>query len=153
MTEQQVLSKLTALCARSEHCQQDMIDKMRKWEVDETVQARIMEYLLRESFVDDARYARFFINDKIKFNRWGKQKVAQALRMKRIAESVYAPMLDEVQDENYLETLRPLIQAKRRSVKGNSDYEIRGKLIRFALSRGFDMDLILKVLDEEETDG
>lgn len=149
MTEQQMLSKLTALCARSEHCQQDMITKMRKWEVDETVQARIMAYLLKERYVDDARYARFFINDKIKFNHWGKQKVAQALRMKRIDESVYAPMLDEVEDESYLETLRPLIQAKRRSVKGNSEYEIRGKLIRFALSRGFDMDLILKVLDED----
>lgn len=148
MTEQQILSKLTTLCAKSEHCQHDMLEKMRRWEVDDATQARVMEYLVREKYVDDARYARFFINDKVKFNRWGKQKVAQALRMKGISETIYAPLLDDVEEDTYLDTLRPMIEAKRRTVKGRNEYEIRGKLIRFALSRGFGMDLIMKVLDE-----
>lgn len=147
MTEEQVLNKLTTLCARGEHCQQEMLDKMRKWEIEEDVQARVMEYLLKEKFIDEERYTRLFVEEKIKFNKWGRKKVEQALYMKRIPRSISAPILDEIDEENYEEILRPLIEAKRKTVTGKSEYEIRGKLIRFALSRGFDMDTILSVLD------
>lgn len=147
MTEEQVLNKLTTLCARGEHCQQEMLDKMRKWEIEEDVQARVMEYLLKEKFIDEERYTRMFVEEKIKFNKWGRKKVEQALYMKRIPRSISAPILDEVDEDNYEEILRPLLEAKRKSVTGKSEYEIRGKLIRFALSRGFDMDTILSVLD------
>lgn len=147
MTEEQVLNKLTTLCARGEHCQQEMLDKMRKWEIEEDVQARVMEYLLKEKFIDEERYTRLFVEEKIKFNKWGRKKLEQALYMKRIPRSIYTPILDEVDEDNYEEVLRPLLEAKRKSVTGKSEYEIRGKLIRFALSRGFDMDTILSVLD------
>lgn len=147
MTEEQVLNKLTTLCARGEHCQQEMLDKMRKWEIEEDVQARVMEYLLKEKFIDEERYTRLFVEEKIKFNKWGRKKLEQALYMKRIPRSISAPILDEIDEENYEEILRPLIEAKRKTVTGKSEYEIRGKLIRFALSRGFDMDTILSVLD------
>lgn len=143
MTLQQVLQKLTALCARSEHCQQEMLDKMRRWEVADSVQAEAMAYLIREKYVDDARYARFFINDKVKYNKWGRRKVEQALRMKHIDESISRPLLDEIMSaEDYLEILVPLLISKRRTVKFSSDYELRMKLIRFALQRGFTMDVI-----------
>lgn len=147
MTEEQVLNKLTTLCARGEHCQQEMLDKMRKWEIEEDVQARVMEYLLKEKFIDEERYTRLFVEEKIKFNKWGRKKLEQALYMKRIPRSIYAPILDEVDEDNYEEILRPLLETKRKTVTGKSEYEIRGKLIRFALSRGFDMDTILSVLD------
>lgn len=147
MTEEQVLNKLTTLCARGEHCQQEMLDKMRKWEIEEDVQARVMEYLLKEKFIDEERYTRLFVEEKIKFNKWGRKKLEQALYMKRIPRSIYGPILDEIDEENYEEILRPLIEAKRKTVTGKSEYEIRGKLIRFALSRGFDMDTILSVLE------
>ena len=147
MTEEQVLNKLTTLCARGEHCQQEMLDKMRRWEIDKSVQAHVMEYLLKEKFIDEDRYTRSFVEEKIKFNGWGRKKVEQALYMKRIPSSIYNPILDEVDEKNYEDILRPLLEAKRKTVTGKSEYEIRGKLIRFALSRGFEMDEILKILD------
>ena len=147
MTEEQVLNKLTTLCARGEHCQQEMLDKMRRWEIDKSTQARVMEYLLKEKFIDEERYTRSFVEEKIKFNGWGRKKVEQALYMKRIPSSIYTPILDEVDEKNYEDILRPLLEAKRKTVTGKSEYEIRGKLIRFALSRGFEMDEILKILD------
>lgn len=149
LTLQQVLRKLTALCARSEHCRQDMLDKMRRWEVKEEIQAEAMAYLAREKYVDDARYARFFINDKVKYNKWGRRKVELALRMKNIDESISRPILDEFDGGNdYYEILLPLIRSKLKTVKGGSDYEIRMKLIRFALQRGFTMDVIEKTIEK-----
>ena len=71
MTEQQALLKLTTLCTQSEHCSQEMLDKMKKWELAEDAIARNMQFLIEKKFIDDERYARFFINDKVKYNKWG----------------------------------------------------------------------------------
>ena len=148
MTKEQVLYKLTSLCARAEYCQHDMLEKMRKWEVNSVDKAEIMEYLLREKYVDEERYARHFISDKLRFNKWGRRKVEQALYMKRIPESIYRPILDEQCDEDYEDILIPLLRNKLRTVKGKNSYDIRNKIIRFALSRGFETDLVLKAVDK-----
>lgn len=153
MTKEQVLYKLTSLCARAEYCQHDMLEKMRKWEVNSVDQADIMEYLLREKYVDEERYARHFISDKIRFNKWGRRKVEQALYMKRIPESIYRPILDEQCDEDYEDILMPLLRNKLRTVKGKNSYDIRNKIIRFALSRGFETDLVLKAVDKLQIGG
>ena len=69
MTEQEAYLQLAALCAQAEHCQQEMRDKMRRWELDETVQNRILARLVKERYIDDERYARAFVKDKIHYNR------------------------------------------------------------------------------------
>lgn len=142
MTKEQVLSKLTALCAKGEHCIHDVKQKMLRWEIDERTQAKVIAFLIDEKYIDEERYSRAFINDKMKYNRWGKKKVAQALYMKGIPSAVYQSMLDEMADEEYEETLMPLLQSKLRTLQGKnlSDYELKGKLLRFALQRGFTYD-------------
>ena len=153
MTKEQVLYKLTSLCARAEYCQHDMLEKMRTWEVNSVVTAERMEYLLRAKYVDEERYARQFISDKLRFNKWGRRKVEQALYMKRIPESIYRPILDEQCDEDYEDILMPLLRNKLRTVKGKNSYDIRNKIIRFALSRGFETDLVLKAVDKLQIGG
>ena len=64
MTEQEAFLQLASMCAKAEHCQHEMLEKMRKWEVPETVQARVMARLVKERYVDDERYARAFVKDK-----------------------------------------------------------------------------------------
>lgn len=150
MTGQQAYLKLTALCARSEHCQQEMLDKMRQWGVSEEEQAQVMQRLVNERYVDDERFTRAFVNDKIRYNKWGRRKVEQALWMKHIDEHIARAILDEVDDEEYTATLTPMLKQKRRTTKANSDYELNMKLIKFALSRGFTMDIIKQCLDVED---
>jgi len=146
MNEEQIFQKLSALCARAEHCAYEMTEKMRRWQVPEEAQAAVMQRLIEGRFVDDERYARAFVADKIRYNKWGRRKIEQTLYMKKIDGKIIANVLDDVPDDDYLSVLRPLIDAKRRSTKASSDYELRCKLIRFALSRGFTMNLVEQVL-------
>lgn len=149
-TEQDAYLTLAALCAQSEHCQYEMVEKMRKWELSEEAQARVMAKLVAERYVDDERYARAFVKDKVRYNKWGRRKVEQALWQKRIDEDIRQRVLDEIDDEEYLNVLRPLLKQKRRSTKATSDYELNRKLMRFALSRGFSFDLIRQCIDVED---
>lgn len=155
MTEQEAYLRLAALCAQAEHCEYEMQEKMRRWEIADDAQARVMQRLITERYVDDERFARAFANDKVKYNKWGRRKVEQAMWLKHIAEDIRQRVLDSIDDEEYIAILRPLLQQKRRSVKVRNDYELRQKLIKFAIGRGFTMDIIkqcISIDDEEEYD-
>ena len=147
ITEQEAYLQLAALCAQAEHCQQEMRDKMRRWELDEIVQNRIIDRLIKERYVDDERYARAFVKDKIRYNKWGRRKVQQGLWQKRIDTDIQQRVLDEIDEKEYLDILRPLLKKKRKNIRAASDYELNQKLARFALSRGFTFDLIHQCLD------
>ena len=152
MTEQEAYLQLAALCAQAEHCQQEMRDKMRRWELDETVQNRIIDRLIKERYVDDERYARAFVKDKIRYNKWGRRKVQQALWQKHIDADIQQRVLDEIDEKEYLDILRPLLKQKRKSIKAESDYELNQKLVRFALGRGFGFDIIRQCLNVDDID-
>lgn len=150
MTEQEAFLQLASLCANAEHCQYEMLEKMRKWELSEAVQAKVMARLVKERYVDDERYARAFVKDKIRYNKWGRRKVQQALWMKRIDNEIQQMVLDEISDEEYLKVLKPLLKQKSKSIKAESDYERNRKLVRFALGRGFTFDIIRQCLNVED---
>jgi regulatory protein len=149
-TEQEAYLTLAALCAQAEHCQWEMVEKMRKWEIPEETQARIMERLVKERYVDDERFARAFAKDKVRYNKWGRRKVEQALWQKHIDEDIRKNVLNEIDDEEYLSVLRPLLKQKRKSIKAQNDYELNQKLMRFALGRGFTFDIIKQCIDVED---
>ncbi|MGP1480468.1 MAG: regulatory protein RecX [Hoylesella enoeca] len=150
MTEQQVLARLTAECAKAEHCMGEMLEKMRRWGIDDDVQARVMAYLIKGKYVDDERFCRLFVRDKIRFNGWGRRKVEQALYQKRIDKVVSGPILDAIDDSEYINVLRPLIRSKRKSIKAANEYERNQKLMKFALSRGFEWNIIRQCIDGAE---
>ena len=147
ITEQEALQKLSALCARAEHSSGEMLEKMRRWQLSEDARERVLDRLIDEKFVDDERFARLFVREKIRFDRWGRRKIEQALYQKGVASSISRRVLDEVDDEAYVAELKKLIAAKRRSVQAESDYEMRAKLTKYALGRGFDYNVIRQCID------
>ena len=147
ITEQEALQKLSALCARAEHSSGEMLEKMRRWQLPEDVRERVLDRLIDEKFVDDERFARLFVREKIRFDRWGRRKIEQALYQKGVASDISRRVLDEVDDEAYVAELKKLIAAKRRSVQAESDYEMRAKLTKYALGRGFGYNVIRQCID------
>ncbi len=152
ISEEEALLRLTSLCSTAEHCSHEMIEKMQRWQLADDAQARIIEYLVKEKYIDDERYARYFAKDKIRYNKWGRRKVEQAMWLKHIDGDIQRDVLDDIDDEEYLAVLRPLLKTKRKSVKASSDYEMNMKLIRFAMGRGFTMDIIRQCLDNDNYD-
>jgi len=152
ITEQEAFLQLATLCAQAEHCEKEMRDKLKRWDVDDAAQDRIIQRLISERYIDDERYAQAFVKDKIRYNKWGRRKVQQALWLKHIDPEIQQRVLDEIDDSEYLDVLRPLLRQKRNTVKAQSDYELNQKLVRFALGRGFTFDIIRQCLDVDEDD-
>ena len=142
MTADEILYKIAARCSTSEQCLSDIEAKLSRYDLTEEERTRILRHLVEEKYVDDRRYAEAFVRDKYRFNKWGRIKIAQGLRMKNIDNETIKSAMEAIDEAEYLSTLRDLIKAKRKSTTGKNDYEINGKLMRFATGRGFEFTAI-----------
>ena len=150
ITEEEALNRMAAYCSAAEHCKAEVNEKLQKWGLPYDVINRIIDRLVVEKFIDEERYCRAFVNDKFRFAKWGKMKIAQGLYMKKIPSDVAWRHLNEIDEEEYLSILRDLLASKRKSIHAKDDYELNGKLMRFAVSRGFEMDDIRRCVQVEE---
>lgn len=147
ITETEALSRVAAYCSTAEHCRAEITEKLHRWGIAYDAVDRILDRLEQEKYIDEERFCRAFINDKYRFAKWGKVKIGQALQLKKISSSVYWVYLNEIDEEEYHSILKKLLEAKRKSVRAENEYELNGKLIRFALSRGFEMKDIRRCID------
>lgn len=142
LSEAEALCKAEAYCVGSEHCTFEVSEKLKQWGVEPDTRQRILKRLTDEKYIDEARFSVFFVNDKFRYNKWGRTKIAQALWQKRIPQDVYNSYLEAIDEDEYLNVLRSLLSARKKSIKARNEYELKGKLIRFALGRGFEMNVI-----------
>ena len=112
-----------------------------------------MKKLIEEKYIDEERYCKSFVHDKFVYNKWGKMKITKELRSKKISLQCIESQLSKIDESEYLNVLKSLLQAKKKTIRGKSEYEINGKLIRFALGRGFEIDVIRLCLNTEIYEG
>lgn len=147
ISEADALSRVEALCSTSENCRADVAERLQRWGIAYGAINRILDHLEQEKFIDEERFCRAFIHDKFRFAKWGKLKIGQALQLKKISFTIYRPLLNEINEDEYLAILQGLLTSKRKSVHAENEFELNGKLIRFALSRGFEMKDIRRCID------
>lgn len=152
MTSDEILYKLAAKCSTSEQCLSDIGAKLAKYDLPEEEKTRILRHLVEEKYIDDRRYAEAFVRDKYRFNKWGRIKISQGLRMKGIDSETISTAMEAIDETEYLNILRDLIKTKRKSTHGKNDYEISGKLVRFATGRGFEYSAIRQCMGTSADD-
>lgn len=140
-------SKAAALCSRAEKCSSDIFQKIIGWGADENLANEVLQKLKEEKFIDDTRYASFFVKDKFRFNKWGKIKIAYMLKQKGISGTIISEALSEIDEEEYLSVLKKLLTEKSAKTKAVNQYDKKAKLVRFAASKGFESDLIMSMIE------
>ena len=146
---EQGLYKAATYCSRSEHCSHEVREKLFAWDVAPEAHDPIIDRLISEKFLDDNRFGWSYINDKYKYRRWGRIKIHHHLRAKGLHTQQINELLTEVIDpDTYDENLRHVLTEKQRSTRANSSYELKGKLVRFACSRGYEPDCVYRIIDE-----
>lgn len=147
---EQALVKAAALCRKVERCEADVRTKLAEWNMSEADIEKIVSRLKEEKFLDEARFCSMAVRRGLQINKWGKVKIAYNLRIKKVDESFIAKALAEINEKEYTETLRDLLKTKDNGLKYKNKYEHRAKLFSFAMSRGFESELINEAVKEIE---
>lgn len=135
------LARLQRLCSRAEYCSADIYRKaLKDLEGDAGDASRVVASLKEDRYVDDARFAAAFAREKASLQGWGPVKIRFQLRGKGISEADIAAALADIDTEKADARLEKLLAEKLRSLEG--DPQCKLKLIKYALSRGYDYEKI-----------
>jgi regulatory protein len=144
---EKIIARAAKICSTAEKCSHDVKTKMISWGLDEEEADRAISYLVEQKFIDDARFARYFVKDKLKFNKWGRIKISYALRQKQLPDHVINEALREINEETYIEILDQLVMQKIRSAGNMNVAANKAKVLRFAAQKGFTAEEVYRSLD------
>ena len=142
----QLIAKAEAYCAAAEHCRYDVQQKLQQWEATPEQVEQVLCHLQEHKYIDEQRYCRAFVHDKLLYQGWGRMKMRAQLQAKHLPSAAITQALEEMDEQQYREVLRKVITSKRRSLKA-SDPQFHEKLIRFCLQRGFTYEEIAEVMN------
>ena len=148
LSYEQALNRAASLCSSSEHCTGEMNEKLRKWGLTEAESAKAIAYLVNERYIDDERFCRAYANDKFRYSHWGRIKISQMLRHLGLSDPDIEEGLSVIDEEAYAEAIRQALSQKARTLNDEDPYQRKGKLVRHLLSRGFEMSLVLDMVDD-----
>ena len=151
-TPEQALAALMRLCARAEKSQEDARRLMRGWGLAERDAEGVLAKLVRDCFIDDARYAGAFVREKLRLSGWGEYKIRTALQRKRIDRALIDAALAEADRPAMGERLCRQLERKARTAKYSTQYELKTKLIRYGLSLGYDYETVVEAASGLVTD-
>ena len=147
-TADEALASLMRLCARAERSSGDALRLMQNWGVNKNEQQKVLQRLIKERFIDDRRYAETFIREKCNLSAWGRYKIQSALKRKGIASDIIAEALAKLNPSDNKKRLQNKLQTKIKQIKYDTAYQLKTKLIRYALSLGFEMDEVMDCVNE-----
>jgi len=141
------LSKVQYICSKQEKCCSDIRKKLDVWQISYDDQDTIIQSLIDDKFIDEKRFSGFYVRDKYRFNKWGRIKITHHLKQKQIPEHIIMEALESIPESEYENNLVEILTSKMRSVRGDDSYQLKGKLYRFAQSRGFESNLIFRIIE------
>ena len=144
------LGRAMSLCATREYCTDDIMNKIDSWGINRSDAEKITGILTAEKFLDDRRYAEAFVKDRYLHNKWGRIKIAANLRIKKIPQELITSALETIDENDYRQTLREILSSHKRSIKAKNQYDLKGKLMRYGLSKGFESNILYDLLNESD---
>jgi regulatory protein len=142
------LKNAMALCAGREMCRHDIRQKLISRGLKDDKIDKILNLLTEGKFISEERYAIAFTKDKFRYNKWGKLKIGAGLRMKKINDEIIVKALDSIDETEYVDLLKSIISKQQKIVKAKNQFDLKGKIHRHCLSKGFESHLIYELLGE-----
>jgi len=142
-----IYKKMTSYCAYQERCLMEVRLKLKPFPLQEKVHDAIIAELVRDNYLNEERFAKVFASGKFRIKQWGKNKIYLALQQKQIPEFFILESLSEIDQDEYVKTLKNIIKKKRKELSGKDISKLNLKLAKFAHSKGYENGLIWEILN------
>jgi len=142
-----LLDKAKKYCSYQERCLADVKRKLNEWKAAEKTVEKIIQTLEKEDYINEERYAIAFALGKLRNNKWGRNKIFYAMTRKQIPEIYIQMGLNEIDEKEYIDILRSVLQAKK--INEKDVFKKNNKLVKYAVQKGFQANLAWKVLKSE----
>lgn len=140
-------SKMEAWCAYQERCQFELEQKLIGWKFSEEQRSQLIADLISNRFIDEERFARAYVSGKFRIKHWGRNKIRQHLKQKRISDYSIKKGMQEIDPDEYWETLQKLAERKLSEKKPGEDvWKVKARVQRYLSAKGYEFDLIAEAV-------
>lgn len=146
ITPAEALARLEALCSRSEQSTFDVKARMRRWHIAPENIEKIVRRLRKNRYIDDARFASAFVNDKVRLSRWGIVKVRLQLAARKIDSNSIEDAIAEIDSDEYEQIALDVIRQRIRLLSLTDSPENRRKIYRYGIGRGFETSIMARMV-------
>ena len=140
------LEKAKSFCAYQERCHKEIEEKLRSWKLTSDEIDYIISHLLEDDYLNEERFAKVYAGSKFRQKKWGKVKIELALKKRNLSPYCIARGLEEIPDEDYLQTLSYLIDKKSKEVKSKNELTKKSKVSQYCIQKGYEPELVWKTL-------
>lgn len=144
------LQRISKYCSEAERSNHDVLTKLISWGIPLQETEIILTKLRAEKFVDDNRFAKSYVSEKWNLDKWGRLKIENALQHKNIDPAIIHEAISIITEEEYLEGLNVLLEKKYKEVKSNNNMDDARRIMMFAMSRGFEEELIQEWIEKQD---
>ncbi len=135
-------------CDYAERCIYDVRNKLKLWQATDASIEKIITQIEKEDLINEERYAVSFAIGKLRNNKWGRTKIFHALSQKHIPEIYIQMGLNEIDEEEYIDTLKAVLKSKK--VNETDEFKKKAKLVRYAQQKGFNPSLVWSILNNSD---
>ncbi|WP_183557633.1 regulatory protein RecX [Mucilaginibacter sp. SP1R1] len=144
------LTKAEHFCAYQERSQQEVRDKLYDWGLWPDAVEQTISQLIEGNFLNEDRFAKAYTKGKFSQKAWGRIKIKQGLKFKRVPDVLIKKALLTIDADDYFATLTRILEKKASLLSERSQLKRRYKLQQYAMSRGYEADLIADVLKNSD---
>jgi regulatory protein len=148
LTYEEAKQKALRYCAYQERSHQEVKNKLFELGLLSSSVDELLAYLITENFVNEERFAKSFAGGKFRLKRWGRIKIQHELESKNLTKNCIRIGLQEIDDEDYVQALKELLQQKMASLNEGNLFVARDRTSKFAIQRGFEPDLVWRMVKE-----
>lgn len=145
-TFEEIKQKLINYCIYQDRCHKDVELKMREFMLIPEAKDELMLFLINENYLNEERFARSYTRGKFYIKKWGRNKIRMNLLQKGINERLIVKSFEEINEEDYIKTIKKDIEKLLPTYKGLQEYQKKQKVIKFLITKGFEYDIILQEL-------
>ena len=146
-TVDELQKKMEYYCVYQDRCHQEVERKMNEHQLIPEAKEKILLHLMQHDFLNEERFSKSFARGKFRIKNWGKQRIIRELKTKNISNYNINSALKEIDYEDYLETIYRITKNRNHTITENNIYKRKKKLQDFLLRKGYEYDLIFKIVN------
>ncbi|HXH98823.1 MAG TPA: regulatory protein RecX [Sphingobacteriaceae bacterium] len=148
LTKTEAKKRAEGFCAYQERSHQEMRDRLYNWGLHQADVENLISELIQDNFLNEERFAFAYARGKFRIKNWGKIKIKQGLKLKAVPPKLIQKALNAIDGDEYLETLKKILEKKSGILGGSDSYKKNFKLSQYATSRGFEYDIIMDMMTQ-----
>lgn len=150
LSKAEALVKLQRYCAYQERCHREVRSKLLELGIYGQTLEEIMADLIQENFLNEERFARSFARGKFRMKQWGRNRIVRELKMRDISAYCIRKAMEEIREDDYLKTLSEVLERRATHISETNDFARKSKLAQYAMSRGFEVELVWQALTVDD---